>query len=197
MISPTGDRNRQEDSERHSGASLDVSPVPKPDATSPDTIEDIPDVIVRELEENPEFRALLLRYSYSGPLPPPELLAEYDQIVPGAARQIFESFHDQTAHRISIEKRIIDADIWKSKLGLVAGFVIALVGLVIAWDLGRSGHEWAAAVIAGGTLASIVGSLVYATEKRGEELKIKRTQRPQAGSEKDDDQPAGQQRPHA
>lgn len=186
------DGDRRDDSEGHASAPLDAPSVPESSAANPDGIEVTPDVIVRELEENPEFRALLLRYTYSGPLPPPELLAQYDEIVPGAARQIIDSFHDQTAHRISIEKNVIDADVWKSKLGLVAGFVIALVGLVIAWDLGRNGHEWAAAVIAGGTLASIVGSLVYATEKRSDELKRKSPRRSQSGSDEDDDQSPSQ-----
>lgn len=168
------------DVERHESASPDAPIDPSIDHVDPDISDDIPEVLVRELEENPKFRALLLRYSYSGPLPHPDILAQYDQIVPGSARQIINSFHSQTEHRISIEKKVIEADTWKSKLGLVAGFVIALVGLIIAWDLGRNSHEWAAAVIAGGTLASIVGSLVYATEKRGEELKGKRPRKSQS-----------------
>jgi hypothetical protein len=48
-----------------------------------------------------------IQYTYSGPLPHPEVLEHYDRIVPGGAERIFTQFESQAKHRQSIESRVI------------------------------------------------------------------------------------------
>jgi len=45
--------------------------------------------------------------SFSGPLPPPQALREYDQIVPGLATRIVAQAERQTEHRISLEAKVV------------------------------------------------------------------------------------------
>lgn len=66
---------------------------------------------------------------YSGPLPHPDTLAEFEQILPGAADRILKQAEAQTEHRIEIEKKVVSADITKSYLGLVFGFILGLSGI--------------------------------------------------------------------
>jgi len=54
---------------------------------------------------------------WSGPLPHPEALERYNQIVPGSAERIIAMAEDQHDHRIEIEKRVIESNISAQKLG--------------------------------------------------------------------------------
>ena len=40
-----------------------------------------------------------VRHEFSGPLPPPDLLAQYDQVMPGLAQKIVSQFESETNHR--------------------------------------------------------------------------------------------------
>jgi len=46
-----------------------------------------------------EDRRVELSASFSGPLPPPAVLARYDDVVPGLAREIVDQWKAETAHR--------------------------------------------------------------------------------------------------
>ena len=41
----------------------------------------------------------------SGPMPSPEVLEDYDKIVPGAAERILVTFEKETEHRQSLERQ--------------------------------------------------------------------------------------------
>ena len=61
--------------------------------------------------------------SYSGPVPPPAVLREYDQIVPGAAARILAQAEAQTQHRIKLEDKVTTSDICRSYWGLGIGAI--------------------------------------------------------------------------
>ncbi len=67
--------------------------------------------------------------SYSGPIPPPKFLREYDEIVPGAAERILAMAEAQTTHRIQIEKRAVESGITRANWGLVSGTVIGVLAI--------------------------------------------------------------------
>ena len=46
-----------------------------------------------------------------GPIPSPEVLARYDQIVPGAAERIIIQFEAETGHRRQLEQETVAARI--------------------------------------------------------------------------------------
>ena len=80
----------------------------------------------------------------SGPLPPPQVLREYDEIVAGLAARIVAQAERQTEHRISLESKVIDSDIRRSRQGLVCGFIVSLtcvVGGIIAVLMGHDRAE--------------------------------------------------------
>lgn len=77
--------------------------------------------------------------AFEGPLPHPEVLKKFEEVVPGSAAQIIEQANKQTDHRIDMEKQVIKSDIIKSYLGIVFGFILGLVGIgggVYAMTLG-------------------------------------------------------------
>lgn len=68
--------------------------------------------------------------SYSGPLPPPEALQRYDQILPGAANRIIKMAESQHEHRQKLEKTVVESNAFSQKVGLILGFVVAMTAIV-------------------------------------------------------------------
>lgn len=131
------------------------------------------DALLAEFQERPELlrdpalRRSILRkislLSWSAPLPPPDILADYDDVVPGAASRILDEFHLEGTHRRSMDTsefeltaEVIRADVRRADLGLRLAFVLAVLFGAAAVFVAVDGREIAASVLGGGTLAVIV-----------------------------------------
>ena len=119
------------------------------------------------------MRVTEVSQSFSGPLPPPEILRKFDEVVPGAAERIIKMAEDQSIHRKELEKKVIDSDIARSKWGQILGFVIAIAGLAVSAIIVVYGSAIAGGIIGVGTLASLVGVFMYGSKTRSEERKVK------------------------
>jgi len=107
--------------------------------------------------------------SFSGPLPPPQVLAEYERVVPGAAAKILDMAMSQSEHRKSLETKVINSNIGNSKLGLWFGLFIGVVGIIAGTILGLHDKQIAGGVIGGGSLVSLVGVFIYGSQQRQKE----------------------------
>jgi len=56
--------------------------------------------------EQPTMAAIT--QTYSGPIPPPNFLMQYEQIVPGIAKRFLEEPHLEAEHRRSLEKPLLN-----------------------------------------------------------------------------------------
>ncbi len=110
---------------------------------------------------------------FFGPLPHPEILEKYEQILPGAAERILSMAETQSRHRIGLETRVVDADITNSKRGLIFGFTIGLVGIGGGIYSIHLGHVISGSLLTGGALASLVGTFVYGSHKKRAEIESK------------------------
>ena len=119
------------------------------------------------------MRVTEVSQSFSGPLPPPEILRKFDEVVPGAAERIIKMAEDQSIHRKELEKKVVDSDITRSKWGQILGFVIAIAGLAVSAIIVVYGNAIAGGIIGVGTLASLVGVFMYGSKTRSEERKVK------------------------
>lgn len=123
---------------------------------------------------------MLVEASWTGPLPPPQALQQYDEILPGAADRIFRMAEERHRHQIEQEKAAIElekdallsvdkniaAEHSRSKLGLVFAFVIALAGIGTgAWltAIGKAGFGMAFVL---GPLVGLAAVFVYGTHAR-------------------------------
>ncbi|MEA1910858.1 MAG: DUF2335 domain-containing protein [Spirochaetota bacterium] len=75
--------------------------------------------------------SMQMHHSYSGPLPHPSHFQQYERILPGSADRILKMVEKQSEHRQYLEKKIVDSDIRSSKTGMILGFIIAVIGLLI------------------------------------------------------------------
>lgn len=69
---------------------------------------------------------------YSGPIPPPEALARYEEIQSGAADRIIKMAEKQQEHRMSLETKAIGGQIDQSKRGQIFGFIVILLCISVA-----------------------------------------------------------------
>ena len=97
---------------------------------------------------------------FAGPLPSPESLQQFENVLPGAAREIVDMAKSEQEYRHRITQAVVKHEARGNAMGVVAGLIVALVALSIAYLLGRDGHTVAASIIAGIDLVGLVAVFV-------------------------------------
>jgi uncharacterized membrane protein len=125
---------------------------------------------------NNQITTLTKVEQFSGPLPPPNILEQYNRVVPGAAERILKMAEDQSAHRRSLEQKVISSDVLNSKLGLIFGFSIGLVAIlsgvyIVIIDKNNNGY-----FLSLGTIVALVSVFVYGRRKKEKRLDEKMNQ---------------------
>ena len=112
--------------------------------------------------------------SFQGPLPPPNMLAGYEEILPGSAERLLALTEEQARHRRSLESKTVDSNVTNERLGMIAGFILCLIviagGFALIWT-GRD-LEGLAAVLS--PLAILTGVFAYGKHRQQKELSEKR-----------------------
>lgn len=117
-----------------------------------------------------------INHQYQGPIPPPDILRGFNDLVPGAAERLIKLAEDESMHRRDLEAKTLQAnienqqsqnalDIQQSKavfrsdmIGQIAGFLVCILCIASATYLGVNNHEWL-----GGAIAAIpTGALIKA-----------------------------------
>jgi uncharacterized membrane protein len=105
---------------------------------------------------------------HHGPLPPPQVLEHYDQLVPGSAERIISMWEEQVRHRQGLERDALTSDIRQSYFGATLGFIIAMSaigsGTFLAY-IGRPTEGLAAIITAVVGLVSVYGMGSYQRRK--------------------------------
>lgn len=83
-------------------------------------------------EEVKEALMIIRSEMYSGPIPPPEALARYEDIQPGAADRILKMAEKQQEHRMALETKAIGGQVDQSKRGQIFGFILVFVCITVA-----------------------------------------------------------------
>jgi uncharacterized membrane protein len=107
--------------------------------------------------------------SFSGPIPPPEMLKSYDEVVPGSAKTLIDVFNDQAHHRMDLEKRSLVSDRRRSWGGLLSALVISLVCIGVGGWLVHEGHDAAGTAIIAIDLVGLAGTFIYGTQSQRRE----------------------------
>ncbi len=72
--------------------------------------------------------ALSVKRMWTGPIPPPDILAGYNDIIPDGAERILRMAEKQSDHRIELEKTVINRELNQSGRGQnYAVFIVVLV----------------------------------------------------------------------
>lgn len=90
-------------------------------------------------------RLIAISQEFSGPLPPPEMLAQYEDVVPGAAERIIVITEEQHRHRMSVETQwltLIREGIRVEVIGQYGALVIAVAFAVVAIVMAITDRSW-------------------------------------------------------
>jgi uncharacterized membrane protein len=110
----------------------------------------------------------------SGPLPDPNILKEYNEILPDAAERIFKMAEKSQTHSHNMDEKLVDLEVKKVQKGQIFAFIIAMTGLIGAVTCAFLSQVTIGSIIGGVTVISLVSSFVRGKQKNkdsNEELK--------------------------
>lgn len=163
--------------------SLSDSPLSPTDQTDDEenleTDELLADPQVQELlEKSPQVAtkilAVIQRRSFQGPIPPPDIIAEYENVLPGSAERILAMAENEQKHRHSkenkqitmdsreqdLDEKFMESEFKQSKRGQLLGAGMAVIALSIAAYLAMNNHPNVAGIIGGTTVIGLVSAFV-------------------------------------
>ena len=95
--------------------------------------------------------------------PPPQILNEYENVVPGSASKILNRSEKQSDHRITIEKEVVAANI-KSRTRAQHYSLITIIIIFCVVSLAIYLHQsWVAGILGIGDIA-LMASVFYRSE---------------------------------
>lgn len=90
------------------------------------------------------------RESWHGPLPAPENLAAFDQVLPGLAERIVRMAEEEGEHSRYVQRTAVNATVRLQYIGQAMAFALSSGALFVAYLLAMAGHDW----VAGGLVAT-------------------------------------------
>jgi uncharacterized membrane protein len=115
-----------------------------------------------------------LTYSWSAPLPHPEMLIKYNEAFPGCAERIVAMAEAQSLHRQKLESTVVNGNVYSQKTGLWLGFILALIVISSGVWLVYTGRiEWGAGFISVPLIALVS---VFVLGKRDQNRELERSQ---------------------
>ena len=146
-------------------------------------LEEIPDeiligVIANRIQRDPnkEVKRIVQtvsEQSFSGPIPPPSMLGEYDAVHDGLANRIVAMAESEQAHRQSLESNSVSAAIKTEGRGQNYALLISVLIISGALYLIDSGKEVSGSILAGGTLTGLAYMFITGRKKEEEEKSSK------------------------
>ncbi|MBP9670626.1 DUF2335 domain-containing protein [Candidatus Woesebacteria bacterium] len=89
----------------------------------------------------PKSRKLSIVEQFSGPIPPPNILKGYEDVLPGSAHRIISMAERQSKHRQGIESSVISSNILNEKRGMSFALIINIAVILGAVYLIAIGKE--------------------------------------------------------
>jgi len=100
-------------------------------------------------------------FSFSGPIPPPQTLAQYESAIPGAGDRIILMAEQQAGHRQDREREESQASISLSNRGLNFAFIVTMTIILGGLGLVASGKELYGLATPATAIATCAGIFVY------------------------------------
>lgn len=99
--------------------------------------------------------------AFSGPIPPPMFLEQYEKLVSGSAKRFLDEPHCEAEHRRTLEKLMVTEQIKLSKRGQWMAFSLASICIGAAFTAIFFGYDLAGLGALFISVGSFVGVFVY------------------------------------
>lgn len=104
---------------------------------------------------------------WAGPLPPPAILAQFNDVAENGAERIFRQWEEESAHRRNLERKDLQWSIAEGFFGKALAFLFVVGALGLAAFAIARGANWLAAFLAAGTISAVVAAFVSTNRRRG------------------------------
>ncbi len=124
----------------------------------------------------PEISHLVheMMVGWAGPMPPPNAVREYEDILPGAAERILSMAEMQVAHRHDLERRTTQSMIRVEERGQWIGAGIAVLAILVGGFLIATDHDgWGFATVLT-AVATLLASAIFGRRKQEGDLAERR-----------------------
>jgi uncharacterized membrane protein len=139
--------------------------------------ERVPEELL-EIVGDPDKAREVLRFTeawfWQGPLPPPGVLAAYNDAYPGCAEHVVKMAMDQSDHRRDLEATTIKGDLRLRQVGQIFAFIIAMTVIVGGLILIATGRPVYGLVSVLTVLTGLAALFVYSRNAAEDELEDKR-----------------------
>lgn len=162
MIDKSPNENQAPDNNQALDAIKDESPELAELITKDPKIEQV-------FRESPQLQQAILSIShrsFSGPMPPPELLREYESIIPGIAKEMFDMVKDDASHIRNMQEKALQAKKDEIRIGQIFGFLIGIAALVAGTITSVMGAPLAGGFIGGSGVIGLVTVFVTSAKHK-------------------------------
>lgn len=111
---------------------------------------------VKRLPPKKQQQAIAKLEMYSGPIPHPDILKKYDEIDPGAAKQIIDNGVEESMHRRKMETDMLEAAKKDRRRRDWMGFVIGIIALATGTFLMYMDHVVTGTIFSGVSVIGLV-----------------------------------------
>lgn len=115
-----------------------------------------------------------MQKTHIGPLPDPETLRDYCDLIPNGGERIMQMAEKQAEHRMKLEDKVIRGQMTQSNLGQIFAFLIGLAALGSATYCIVSGYQWAGSILGVGGLTGLVTAFLKGRAQQDKSLEEKR-----------------------
>ena len=140
----------------------DQSTAPQPKS------DDEPQESIAIPENKEELKKLLLAVSqeFAGPIPPPSMMKQYEETLPGSADRILKMAENQSEHRQSLEKKKLSFSNREVHIGQVLGFFIGVIAIVTGGYTALSGAQIPGGFIGTAGVVGLVAVFVIGSNRK-------------------------------
>jgi uncharacterized membrane protein len=149
---------------------MGLMPMEQPDHSKPDPTPTGAGSPAQPFQSESEEGMLAAAYAsaFSGPLPPPQLLEQYNTISPALTARILKLAETEVAHRRTVELKIVDAriedvraDRRQTRFGQLLGFLACTTAIIAGSITAVKGAALTGAFIGGGGIAGLASAFIY------------------------------------
>lgn len=110
---------------------------------------------------NSKKSPVIVKQEYSGILPLPEHLKQYDEIVPGAAERILQMAENQSKSRIQNEELLVKDAISYKKRGQYFAFILMILTFILVGFCVYFDKVWLGLFLSVSTLIAGITAFIY------------------------------------
>jgi uncharacterized membrane protein len=128
----------------------------------------------RSMDPADKMAVVMAASYFEGPIPPPDILRQFEEIIPGSAARIFDVAMQQSTSRIANQNKIVDANILDRRLGMAFGFIMSCIGITGGCVVAALGYGSYGATIVGLMTAGLATCYLSALSQQSKDLESKR-----------------------